>query len=402
MEIREVLILIFILIIISCPTLAVEKGDRLPNFELQNIEGETVQISDYQDQYVLYEIWARWCQPCLENLESYQKNIEKFKEADVKLVGVSVDATLNDPRDLARKRKITFPIIYDKDRLLGKSWDIRGIPTSLLVNPQGVVVLKIEGAISFSDLWRQISSKAYAGQIMTSKFTSLKPGVYSTRTAMVDIDKLFKDISDKLVEHNSDKFMSKALFGLRGYDLKGEPKYSKSPLYATINISGQVFVAVGIRSEQFGFIDKLYVDFNGNMDLTDDGGPINMERQGNFSYTTFNLTAKVDNRKVPFKIECNSSKFNSTVDTYLVTGYKGQIATDTDPVDFVLLDKNINGRYNDLEDALLIDLDGNGICDANSSVIEWVRLDQELELGLNRYKFKVEEEGKKVIVKKIM
>ena len=62
-------------------------GKTAPNFSLQNLEGEMVQLDDYRGQPIFLNFWATWCQPCIVEHPVLQASARQF-EGKVQFLGV--------------------------------------------------------------------------------------------------------------------------------------------------------------------------------------------------------------------------------------------------------------------------------------------------------------------------
>ncbi len=93
----------------------------------------------------VFNFWATWCKPCVEEIPYFQTMVAKYKADGVKLVLVSLDMTESYPkkiREFAVKRKFTAPIVFlDESNAdlfcpaVDSSWS-GAIPASLFVNPK--------------------------------------------------------------------------------------------------------------------------------------------------------------------------------------------------------------------------------------------------------------------------
>ena len=392
----SVLLLLVLIFTLSFSALAVEVGETLPDFEAQDLEGNTVNISDYQGQYVLYDAWATWCGPCKKAMTAYVQNIDKFKEAGVKIVALSVDAKLKAPKEYVEEKGIPFTVIHDNNKQAGKKWGVRGIPTMFFVDPEGKVIFKEVGFSHFAEVWEKITSEVEVAQV-SEKTPELKADEYPAKAVVYDLDKISKDLSLDFIDYSKQTFVSKDDFKKK---LTAEPEYKNEPTYGTVELLDKTFIMAAVNTDDSKFKNLIYVDFNGNKDLTDDE-PIEMEDKGNYTSAVFNLEVEINGSTVPFMLECYSTNNGEMFYTFPAMGYKGKIESASGSVSFMIVDKNINGQFGDKEDAILLDLDENGIYDSYSAQVEWVALDDKLELGNNTYKFKVKDNGQMLIVEEV-
>lgn len=124
----------------------IEEGDKAPNFVLKNLDGEKVKLSDFHGKGVLLNFWGTWCEPCKKEMpylnEVYQQDME-----GVVIVGVNIGQPHLTVSNFANRYNIKFPLLLDKSNAVTNRYNIGPIPTTFLINENGVIVDKIEHAI---------------------------------------------------------------------------------------------------------------------------------------------------------------------------------------------------------------------------------------------------------------
>jgi thiol-disulfide isomerase/thioredoxin len=135
-------------------------GSIAPSFSATTLEGEPVTLADYSDKVVLLNIWATWCEPCRTEMPSLQRLYESVRHSgkgeDFEILAVSIDAPLGqrdvggrlggDLRAFAEEFDLTFPILHDPTGTIQQTYQTTGVPESLLIDKDGVIVKKIAGA----------------------------------------------------------------------------------------------------------------------------------------------------------------------------------------------------------------------------------------------------------------
>lgn len=160
------IVLAILLLCFSFSVLALEEGEMLPDYDLKDLEGNDVKVSDYFGEYVLFDVWATWCGPCRKAMKAYLDNYEKFQQAGIKIVAISVDQKIDAAIEYVEKEKLPFIVLHDsKEQLdddskrLNQLWEVKGIPTMFLVDPEGKIVMKKVGFSTFDNLWEAMSPK---------------------------------------------------------------------------------------------------------------------------------------------------------------------------------------------------------------------------------------------------
>ncbi|MFQ5456957.1 MAG: TlpA family protein disulfide reductase [Myxococcota bacterium] len=123
---------------------APREGYYSPDFEARTRDGEAVRLSDMRGKAVFLNFWAPWCGPCRAEMAAIGRLAESAP-ADIRILTIAIDSNGEDVARFADKHDVRFPIIHDKDGSLGATFQIAGIPTTILLDPRGLVVSRIVG-----------------------------------------------------------------------------------------------------------------------------------------------------------------------------------------------------------------------------------------------------------------
>ncbi|MGP4070421.1 thiol-disulfide oxidoreductase ResA [Halobacillus sp. B29] len=126
----------------------INAGDQAPDFTLQTLEGETVQLSDYRGQGVFLNFWATYCKPCEEEMPYIESQYQKFKEQGVKVLAVDVGENDVTVESFVERKDMTFPVLMDRGEQLIDAYGIGPIPVTFLVDENGKVVDRITAGMT--------------------------------------------------------------------------------------------------------------------------------------------------------------------------------------------------------------------------------------------------------------
>jgi peroxiredoxin len=122
-------------------------GDRAKDFYGRDIVSQqVVHLEDYAGQWVLVDFWSGWCGPCMEELPNLLAQTTDLRaNGSLAIVSVSLDdwETLPRLRKAIKWHGIKYPVLFDGgfwETVIAQEWDIRAIPATFLIDPQGVVV----------------------------------------------------------------------------------------------------------------------------------------------------------------------------------------------------------------------------------------------------------------------
>lgn len=120
---------------------APQEGFAAPDFTLETFEGQTYTLSDFRGRPVLVNFWASWCPPCRSEMPAMQRVFEDLEEEG--LIVLAVNSTHQDNLGEAIKfvnnLQLSFPILLDRTGSVGSLYDIRSLPTSFFIDPEGII-----------------------------------------------------------------------------------------------------------------------------------------------------------------------------------------------------------------------------------------------------------------------
>ena len=138
-----------------------EINQPIVDFELEDLNGNKVKLSDYKGKIVFLNFWATWCPPCREEMPFMQEFYEKYKDDDIIVLTVNSNITENQglddsekaerkAREFIQKNGYTFPVLLDKDDSVWAVYQQRGIPANYVIDKEGIIRFLKPGA--FTDL----------------------------------------------------------------------------------------------------------------------------------------------------------------------------------------------------------------------------------------------------------
>ena len=123
-------------------------------FAFVDTQGKSQKLENYRGKWVLVNIWATWCPPCLQELPELISLHQAHKDKDLVVVSIAMDSgDAAKVTPFARKMGINFPVIiweWQKnakvDQEVTRSFgDVEAVPISFLYNPKGKLVEQHRG-----------------------------------------------------------------------------------------------------------------------------------------------------------------------------------------------------------------------------------------------------------------
>ncbi len=96
-------------------------------------------LSDYRGKVVYLDFWASWCAPCLQSFPWMNEIQRAYGPQGLVIVAVNVDHDGTLAQQFLRDKFVSFKIIYDPAGAIAKQYDLKDMPTSVLIGPDGKV-----------------------------------------------------------------------------------------------------------------------------------------------------------------------------------------------------------------------------------------------------------------------
>jgi len=119
-------------------------------------DGSQSQLSDYYGQPLVVNFFASWCPPCKAELPDIDA-VHLEAKGEVKVLGISHDFTTEVWQDLIAETGIDFETVYQPDREIFIELELFGMPSTILINPEGEIVHTHQGIINAESLKALIS-----------------------------------------------------------------------------------------------------------------------------------------------------------------------------------------------------------------------------------------------------
>jgi thiol-disulfide isomerase/thioredoxin len=107
---------------------------------LPDLNGKQVNLSDFKGKIIFVNFWATWCPPCREEMPSMQKLHDKLKDKDFLMVAIDMQEPPEPVKKYIKEYEFTFMTLLDSKGETGLLFGIRSIPTTLIMDKNGMII----------------------------------------------------------------------------------------------------------------------------------------------------------------------------------------------------------------------------------------------------------------------
>lgn len=159
------IILTLVLLLTGCSadskTLVARVGEPAPDFQLQNLNEQSVSISELRGKPVLLNFWATWCPPCRAEMPYLQQIYEEWTEKGLVLLTINIGESPSKVEDFMQSYNLSLPVLLDTKKVVAQMYNITGIPTSFFIDKNGIIQEKKVGAF-----WTKEEIEEYLSKIV--------------------------------------------------------------------------------------------------------------------------------------------------------------------------------------------------------------------------------------------
>jgi peroxiredoxin len=121
---------------------ALRIGDKAPALEATTLDGKKISSGDLKDGEGLFLFfWTTWCPFCIGEIPVLKDAYAGYSPKGMKFL--AINPGINDSRTkierYIEKYRLTYPIALDEGAKIAKSFGVRGVPTYVMVDKDGIV-----------------------------------------------------------------------------------------------------------------------------------------------------------------------------------------------------------------------------------------------------------------------
>jgi thiol-disulfide isomerase/thioredoxin len=149
-----------------------------PTISVVDLAGNTVSLSDFAGRLVLINLWATWCEPCLREMPSLERMQSRLGDK-ITVVAISEDRGGSKTVEpfINKLGLKSFKTYLDPKSDAGRAFKVAGLPTSFLIDREGRVLGRVEGAAEWDSpkLLEVLKSVLGGDEVIKASFRRVRP-----------------------------------------------------------------------------------------------------------------------------------------------------------------------------------------------------------------------------------
>ena len=115
------------------------KGGETPPLAGATLDGRQWDLRDLKGRVVLINFWATWCEPCREEMPSFERLRDKVRGRPFEILTVNFGEGPARIEPFLVRHRISLPVLLDRDKEAAAAWHAGGLPMTFLVDARGRV-----------------------------------------------------------------------------------------------------------------------------------------------------------------------------------------------------------------------------------------------------------------------
>tara|TARA_B100000427_G_scaffold188890_1_gene156965 strand:- start:746 stop:1276 length:531 start_codon:yes stop_codon:yes gene_type:complete len=130
-----------------------KQSKKIDNIEFENLSGNIVNLQNFKGKLIIINFWATWCAPCREEMPSLDKLQIDEELENLKIFPINVgQEKISKSEEFYKDFKIkNLDIYHDQSLNLPNKFLLRGLPTTVFIDKNGLEFARAVGSIDFQN-----------------------------------------------------------------------------------------------------------------------------------------------------------------------------------------------------------------------------------------------------------
>lgn len=130
-------------------------AERVPQTTFERFDGSTGSFADYRGRPLVVNFWAAWCAPCIHEMPRFEEVHQELGDR-VAFLGINTRDNPDSAANIVEETGVTYDLARDPEGELFRSFEVRAMPNTVFVAPDGEILGAHAGAMSRDALEERI------------------------------------------------------------------------------------------------------------------------------------------------------------------------------------------------------------------------------------------------------
>lgn len=115
-------------------------GRATPKCTLKSVpDAKSYDLQQFKGKVVYVDFWASWCAPCVQSFSFMNTLNHDFKDKGLQILAINMDENASDAQNFLTKYPAKFTVLTDSNQQCAKAFDVKAMPSSYLIDRNGVI-----------------------------------------------------------------------------------------------------------------------------------------------------------------------------------------------------------------------------------------------------------------------
>ncbi len=120
-------------------------GEQVPDFSIETLAGDKVEIKDLKGKIVLLNFWATWCGPCVQEMPELNKFVSSLDSDNFVVLAIARKQDKETIKGFLSDKDYSFTFAPDVDKSIYLQFADSGIPRNVLLDAKGKIIFQSLG-----------------------------------------------------------------------------------------------------------------------------------------------------------------------------------------------------------------------------------------------------------------
>lgn len=132
------------------PLAKIESGSVANDFQLSDLEGNQVQLSEFRGKTVVVNFWATWCIPCIEEMPMFEAYSSQYP--DIVFLSIDEEESREQVAPFIERMGLNYPILLDLNAKVAEHYKVSMLPSTFFIDPEGMIRFRHYGIMAQDQL----------------------------------------------------------------------------------------------------------------------------------------------------------------------------------------------------------------------------------------------------------